>query len=436
MPSLLLFNYYFPPSGGPAVQRWVSLVEWLAQWGWTIHVVSPDPAVATYPSLDEVLARRVPTSVKIWRTDTSELFWVYKKWIGGGKVPGTVMADDAGDTWPKKAARFVRGNLLLPDPRRGWNAHAIAKGLELIAHERIDIIVTAGPPHSTHLIGLALQRKCKIPWIADLHDYWTNAMYIKPFYRTWPAQQIDRLYEREVLRKATAVLTHCQSSRAFFGRIRGRTVDIEVLTMGYDESLFEGENPTQQAFEVAYVGTMAGFYAVESVLDALVLLHRDRPDIPLRLCMVGVATPFVAQYLQARQAGHLLETTGYLSHAKAVRRMRQASVLWLVNPPTDNQAIHVPGKLYEYLAARKPVLNLAPADSEPAQLLEACAAGRTFERHQTTQMRDWLEHLADEWLRHHSNDLPDTGAYRQYARREEAHKLDRFLRQRLEKSNH
>ena len=202
MRKILLINYYFPPSGGPAVQRWLSLIRHLLDNQLLCYVISPDPQYATYPLLDLSLLEQVPSEVLVFRTQNAELFDFYKKWIGKGKIPANNLADEPNPTFLQKIARFVRGNFFLPDPRRAWNKFAYEKAKEIIRKENIELIITAGPPHSTHLVGHELQEKLGVKWIADLHDYWTDISYLDKFYRTRWANWIDRKYERQTLENA------------------------------------------------------------------------------------------------------------------------------------------------------------------------------------------------------------------------------------------
>ncbi len=200
--KILLLNYYWPPGGGPAVQRWLDITNYLSAYGIDTDVVTVDDKLATYPFRDETLMTRISPGTRIFRTGTSELFSIYKRFIGKGKVPANGLVDEPDPTFLQKAARFARGNFFLPDPRRGWNKHAYAQAAALIKTERIDVIFTAGPPHSTHLIGLKLKKHFPhIPWIADIHDYWTSDFL---FIKILP-DRYRRLFRQKAGKKSTAV---------------------------------------------------------------------------------------------------------------------------------------------------------------------------------------------------------------------------------------
>src|SRR5262249_39479639 len=158
---------------------------------------------------DETLLTRIAPSTRTFRTGTSELFGIYKRYIGKGKVPANGLVDEPDPTLLQKVARFARGNFFLPDPRKGWNKHAYDRAAALITSEKIDIVFTAGPPHSTHLVGLRLKKHFPhIRWIADIHDYWTEVSYLSKFYRTAIAGWVDARLEKKVLRSADRIMTH------------------------------------------------------------------------------------------------------------------------------------------------------------------------------------------------------------------------------------
>ncbi|RZJ61912.1 MAG: hypothetical protein EOO58_01245, partial [Hymenobacter sp.] len=181
---LLVITYYWPPSGGAGVQRCLKWVKYLPSLGVEPTVITVDPDQATYPVRDESLLREVPASVRVIHTATLEPFGSYQK-LTGRAVPHGGFANEGTPGFTQKAMRFVRGNLFIPDPRRGWNAYALAAVEKLLAQgATFDAVLTSSPPHSTQLIGLELQRKHGLRWLADLRDPWTDIYYTKDLHRT------------------------------------------------------------------------------------------------------------------------------------------------------------------------------------------------------------------------------------------------------------
>lgn len=425
--KILLLNYYWPPSGGPAVQRWLDITRYLSADGIQTDVVTVDEKLATYPFIDETLPARIDPSTRTFRTGTSELFGFYKRFIGKGKVPANGLVDEPHPTLLQKAARFARGNFFLPDPRKGWNKHAYDRAAALLASEKIDVVFTAGPPHSTHLIGLRLKKHFPhIRWIADIHDYWTEISYLSKFYRTAIASRFDRRLEKKVLLSADRIMTHCQSSKTLqCGKLAGRDCSkIFVHTMGFNEDLFRPRPPAKQAcFEIIYTGIMADHYEPDMLFRALQTAIRQRLDVPVKLKFVGSLAPTIRDRILELGLGPVLEELPYMPHARVVDQLYGATALFLINPKFGNEKIHVPGKIYEYLAVFKPIVSIAPHGSENEQIIGKMQAGQNFSRSEEAQLSQYLVELMDRWQHEATIDLPENPDIRVYGRRYEAERL-------------
>lgn len=426
--KILLINYYWPPCGGPAVQRWLDITNFLAQKDIQTCVVTIDEKVATFPSVDNSLKSRVHPTVKVATTQTGELFSVYKRYIGKGKVPSTAMADEPNPNFLQKAARFARGNFFLPDPRIGWNKYAFEKACELIEQEGIKVFFTAGPPHSTHLVGLSLRKKYPgIRWIADFHDYWTDVAYLKLFYRTAIAAFFDRKLERRVLNTADMVMTHCNSSKELLSsRItKGSKEKVFVHTMGFNETLFPFRQPEEQPFFlVSYVGMITSAYKPGPFFSAVKKATELVPDVPFKLRFVGAVDPAIKMLVEEAGIGPFVEEAGYLPHQEAILHLAKSSALLLVNPQSDKERIIVPGKLYEYLATFKPVISLSVRGSENEAILREWNAGQNFDRSDVEGMTAYIVRLMKEWKEKRNIDLPyNEGIYVKYGRKNEAFSL-------------
>jgi glycosyltransferase involved in cell wall biosynthesis len=426
--KVLIINYYWPPSGGPAVQRWLSIANHLVREGIHCSVLTVDENQAAYPVIDPQLSNRIDRRIEVYRTGTSELFWLYKQYAGGGKLPASGLVDESDPNWKQKIARFFRGNFFLPDPRRGWNKEALRRARQIIGEQKIDVIITAGPPHSTHLIGLALKERNSVHWIADFHDYWTDAFYLKKFYRTLPAQWIDKAYEKKVLKNADLILCHCQAARILFSsKVSSRDIKskIRVHTVGYEEELFPEVTPAPQPeFAITYTGSMPGYYDPRAFMEALRIVRGIKKEVPLVFRFVGLMSPKIREMISQYGLDELLEEVGYVSHLTSIDYLYKSSILFLINPRLGDERMIVPGKLYEYLAVRKPIIFLGPADSENARIITDCEAGQSFERHDAAGLASYLSELMDRWTEKKHVDLEnDNENYKKYGRERESRQL-------------
>ena len=158
MKKVLIITYYWPPSGGAGVQRWLKFVKYLPQFGIEPVVLTVDPEQAAYPVIDASLEKDVAENVRIYRTPCTDYFKFYRLFSGKKELPTGGISSDGKSSLKQKIMGFVRGNLLLPDPRRGWNGYAYRKAVQLIREHGIETVVTTSPPHSTQLIGLKLKK--------------------------------------------------------------------------------------------------------------------------------------------------------------------------------------------------------------------------------------------------------------------------------------
>jgi glycosyltransferase involved in cell wall biosynthesis len=400
--KILLLNYYWPPCGGPAVQRWLYIIKYLSELGFECHVLTVDPQKAYYQTLDYSLNSQIPRSTKVYHSKSRNFLGFYSKWFNKGQVPSPAIGEAKG--WKEKIARFIRGNFFLPDPRKGWNPYALSKALQIIKQNQIEVVFTAGPPHSTHLVGMALKKQTSVFWVADLHDYWTNIAYLENFYRTSLAEWIDNRLERSVLLNSDAVMTHCESSKRYFSQKHGLSLEkIRVHSIGFDEELFEAAKsvkprPAQPKTEfiIAYTGTIAGFYGADAIFAAMSLAKKNWISTKIKLVLVGKTDYAIQSMPKKYDLETEVEFLGYKSHRESVEVLLQSHALFLVNPICEAERIHVPGKLYEYLAAQKPIINLAPLDSEVAQIILDCKAGKTFLRSQIQEIANYLIELAQQ----------------------------------------
>jgi len=430
--NILIINYYWPPSGGPVVQRWLSFCKTLPEFGIEPIVLTVDDKKATYPSTDNSLLKSIPKDLKVLKTDTAELFWLYKGTVGKGNVPAAAFANESNPTFMQKLARFVRGNLFIPDPRKGWNKFAIAKARELVKEFDIKCVVTAGPPHSTHLIGLALKKEFGINWIADFHDVWTDVIYYDKFYHTPYAKKKDAGYEREVLETADKILT---VGRGYKSKLLSKSNQIkdskiEIISMGYDEKSFTvNSNPSKDEFIITYTGTIADYYSPEVFLEALKNVKEKNPDVKYKLRFVGILSEGIKNKINELGLNENLEDIGYVSHSESIKYLMSSTILLLINPVVSNEDMVIPGKVYEYLAAKKPIINITRKESDLARIISEAKAGETFERSMQTELTSYLLTLTDKWKQNPNIDLQTDNSYQKFSRHYEAEELGRIIKE-------
>ena len=426
---LLVITYYWPPSGGAGVQRCLKFVKHLGHFQVEATVITVDPAQATYPVLDESLLAEVPPTVRVIRTGTTEPFESYKK-LTGRAVPYGGFANEGKPGLLQQALRFVRGNLFIPDPRRGWNRHALAAVEQLLAAgEHFDAVLTSSPPHSTQLIGLELKKRHGLRWLADLRDPWTDIYYYKDLHHTPLAAWLDARYERQVLTQADAVLvTSPETKRLFLAKLPALpATKFHVLPNGYDESDFRQSSaaPTD-CLRITHTGTITELYRIEQLLKAVATCAAAHPEVPLRLRFVGQVSAELRGQIERAGLSPITEFIPFVPHDKSVEYLLESSVLLMAIPDVPRNFGILPGKVFEYLAANKPILCVGPTGSDADNLLQECGAGQALPYQDAALMLDTLETLVAQWRINSNLDLPAV-SHTRYSRRALAGELSKIM---------
>ena len=420
--QLLLITYYWPPSGGAGVQRCLQFARHLPAWGIQPTVLTVDPARAAYPVRDDSLLAAVPPELPVVRTATTEPFGVYQRVSGTETIPYGGFANVSRTSRKQQLFKFLRGNLFIPDPRRGWNRHAIAAATRLLATGEFAGFLTSSPPHSTQLIGLELKKRVPhLRWLADLRDPWTDIYYYHEFRHLPPARWLDARYERRVVAGCDRLITTSAHTGALLlSKAPDAPADkLRVIPNGYDEADFAGRisRPPTDALRLLHAGTITEAYRLEAgFLPALAAVRARFGGVPWRLRFVGKVSAALLAQVQAAGLGDILEVQAYVPHHESVGELLAASALLLAIPDVPHNAGVLPGKLFEYLAARKPIVSVGPPDSEASPILTAAGAGPVLAYADEAGFTERFTTLAQQWLSTGPNlDLP-TGPERPWTR--------------------
>ena len=378
---ILVATYYWPPAGGPGVQRWLKMAQALKQLGHDVEVLTVDPAYATYPLRDESLIVEAE-GITVHSTRARDWFGTYQKLTRRKEVPFSGFANQAGKPGPiQRVSRWVRGNLFIPDPRRGWNRYAVTEALKQHALKPYDLVVTSGPPHSTHLIGLELQRR-GLRWWADFRDPWTDIYYYRMFYPSAWARRRDAELERSVLERAERVLTVSDDlKRLLASKLNGDSGKFVVVPNGYDPADFEAnaQVPNNPVRTLVYTGTLTLDYPLEALYTALRTYCRAHGS--LKLVFAGRPAQEAKDALEAltRELPLSVEFKGYLPHVESVALLQGADALLLLIPELPNNRGILTGKLFEYLGSGRPIWGFGPVDGDANAIVRETHAGGLYE---------------------------------------------------------
>jgi len=379
--KVLFITYYFPPSGGPGVQRILRFLNTLPDLGWQPVVLTVENG--DYPVLDTSLQAKIPTGVEVCRTYIPEPYRLYRKFThreAGTAVDLSALSvsDRAHVSFKERVALFLRNWLFIPDARAGWLPFALRAGLRVVKQHKIDLIFSSAPPNTVHLVGYWLRQLTSTPWVADFRDPWFK--YLVPERRGLIPRKLDAALGRWVVRHADRLIFVCDGVRremlqAFPEGFGGRET---IITNGYNQADFAGlVAETQTHFTLTYVGSFFSRYDLSALIQALDHLVSTRPDFSedFRLVFCGTVETSVRERLEASRFSHNLEFLGYQDHKTTLTKMVSSTLLLLYIMDTVEGRNIPTSKLFEYLGARRPILALAPEESDAGRILQKTGAG-------------------------------------------------------------
>ncbi len=434
MKRVLIISYYWPPTGGSGVQRWVKFAKYLPAQGWQPVVYTPlNPERLAE---DSSLLGDIPACAEILRTPIREPYALYRRLFGGGGAADKREVNPVSRSrggWKKKLSLFLRGNLFVPDPRAGWVRPSVRFLLNYLEEHPVDAIVTTGPPQSMHLIGRdlcrALRRAGKPcpPWYADFRDPWTRMFYFKHLaLLPWNRRRHEKM-EQSVLDEATRVISVSPPVRDDFQR--ATSTPVELITNGFDPADFPAlaSGPSQEYFTLVHTGLFA---ADGNPLNLWSVLSRmcgedARFRECLRIRLAGKVDGEIVAAILAAGLGEQLENLGYLPHTAVTTEQQSAAVLLLPLRREPEYAAVLPGKIFEYLAARRPVLGIGQSDGAAAKVLRDAGAGEMYDWDETAPLHAFIKREWQRWLEGDNSPLP--GAADKYARPELTRQLVALL---------
>ena len=377
--KVLIITYYWPPAGGSGVQRWLKFVKYLTQFGIEPIVYTVDNP--NYAIKDETLQSEVPASVKIVKqpikepNDILNFFGKKNKKTSAGFL-------NTNPTFFGRILHYVRANYFIPDARKYWikpSAHYLPNYLK---KNPVDVVITTGPPHSLHLIGLELQKKrfrdSGIKWIADFRDPWTDIDYFHQLPLTQKAIQKHHQLEQEVIKSADCVLVVGKTMKENFSKFNK---NIEVITNGYDGELNMDSGALDKKFTLVHIGLVNADRNPRVFLKVLSELIHENPSfaIDLQLTFVGKLSNEVIESIEENNLNCNTKIVKYLPHNEVVKFQNKAQVLLLLVNDVPSAKGIITGKLFEYLQAQRPILAIAPTNGDLAEIISNTNSGVTID---------------------------------------------------------
>jgi galactitol-specific phosphotransferase system IIB component len=384
--KVLIITYYWIPSGGPGVQRWLKFVKYLPDFG--VEPVVYIPENPTYPIIDRNLKENF-SNLSVLKHKIKEPYSfasVFSK-KKTQKISSGIIPKKKNQSFLERMLLYIRGNFFIPDARVLWVRPSIKFLEKYIQENGIETIITTGPPHSLHLIGLGLQKKLNVKWIADFRDPWTSIVYHKDLKLSAKSDKKHKELEKEVLQSATQIIVTSPSTKAEFEQITSKP--ITVITNGYDVEKIEKQT-LDAKFSLAHIGSFLSERNPRILWKALSEIIKENKDFSddFELKLIGIVSEEVLDTIKEFKLESYIKNLGYLSHIKSVEEQRKSQVLLLIESDSDQTKAIIPGKLFEYMVSNRPILAIANDASDIKDIIVSTNTGVFFDYSEKERLKE------------------------------------------------
>lgn len=379
--KILIITYYFPPAGGPGVQRWLKFVKYLPDYGFQPIVYIPENP--TYPIIDEALLPEISEKAIILKQKIFEPYQIASLFSRSKtkKISSGIIPNKKKQTFLEQILLWIRGNLFIPDARVFWVKPSVKYLEKYILENNIKTIITSGPPHSLHMIGLELRQNLNLLWIADFRDPWTSIGYHKALKLSASASKKHIDLEKKVLNTADNIIVTSKTTKSEFRAITNKP--IAVITNGFDDETIS-ENTSvilDSKFSLAHIGSFLSDRNPEILWRSISELVVEIPNFSnhLELKLIGQVSQEVLDSILEFHLAGFVNNLGYVSHQEAILQQQTSQVLLLIEINSNETKSIIPGKLFEYMASRRPIIGIGPKDSDFEEILKETRTGLFFD---------------------------------------------------------
>lgn len=372
--KVLIITYYWPPAGGPGVQRWLKFVKYLPDFG--IEPIVYIPENPTYPLIDEGLLKEVNPGVTILKQKIVEPYgWASafsKK--NTKKISSGIIPNKKKQSFLQRIMLWVRGNLFIPDARVLWVKPSVNYLSKYIKEQGVDTIITTGPPHSLHLIGLRLKELHNVKWIADFRDPWTTIGYHSALKLTASSAKRHKDLEKKVLNNADSILVTSPTTKTDFQALTNKPIN--VITNGYDVEIV-AKQPLDEKFTLAHIGSFLSERNPKMLWESIAELLKENAEFSnfFQLKLIGAVSNEVLESIQNAGLSGFINNLGYIPHSEAVAEQRKSQVLLMVEIDSPDTRCIIPGKLFEYMVSERPILAIGPERADFATIIQSTNTG-------------------------------------------------------------
>lgn len=388
MKRALIITYYWPPAGGPGVQRWLKFVTYFKEFGIEPVVFIPDNP--HYPLQDKSIVSEISDGIEIIRFPIKEpyrLAKIFSKKKTNQVSSGIITSKK--QSFLERMLLWIRGNFFIPDARIGWVKPSVAFLNKYLSENKIDVVITSGPPHSLHLIGMALKENKGVKWLADFRDPWTTIHYHNSLRLNNTSKKKHLELESKVLNYADFVVVTSKNTKLEFQEIT--KTPIEVITNGYDISEKIISIP-DVSFSLVHIGSLLSDRNPEVLWKVLSELIIEDPSFAkdLNIKLAGALSDDILFSIKKAGLKENCNVLGYVSHQQAIQLQHNAQILLLVEMDRPETKAIIPGKLFEYLAAERPIIAMGPCGSDVETIIEETNSGKYFGYSEEEKLKDQI----------------------------------------------
>ncbi|SUZ47222.1 uncharacterized protein METZ01_LOCUS76 [marine metagenome] len=421
--KILIITYYWPPAGGSGVQRWMYFSKYLSQFNFQPIILSVNPTYASYSSIDKSLENGV-SNIESYKTFSLEPLKFYSLFKSNKGIPQSII--------PKKTIfdnflAFIRLNFFIPDARIGWNPFALKKALKIVRDQKIKYIITTGPPHSTHLIGLKVKNITGVKWLADFRDPWQEIFYLKNFFRFNYIKKLDLRLEKKVLSSANAIITTV--GEKYHNILKNKILvnqNLFSIYNGYDKKEFDKVKSTRpDYFNIVFTGVLSENNNYEIFLKAIKTLDPIKNNLNIKFNLAGNIDNHIIDLFSKFVS---TKSAGYLSHNQAISFMKSSHLLVNFNYKGTNKPDMISGKLIEYLASGSPIVNISHLNSESEFLISLSEDSVTASEHDIDKIVGYISKSYNTWLKGEFKEKIPNNIY-EYSRLNLTKRLANILRE-------
>ena len=395
--KILIITYYFPPAGGPGVQRWLKFVKYLPDFG--IQPIVYIPENPTYPIIDENLVSEISEKAIILKHKIFEPYQIASFFSSSKtkKISSGIIPNQKKQSFLEKSLLWIRGNLFIPDARVFWVKPSVKFLEKYILEHKIDTIITSGPPHSLHLIGLELKRKLNLNWIADFRDPWTTIGYHKALKLSNFTEKKHKKLEQKVLNAADTIIVTSKTTKQEFQSLTNKP--IEVITNGFDVENVEKQTMDSK-FSLAHIGSFLSDRNPEILWESLSELINEIPDFHknLEIKLIGKISQEVLDTISEFKLNNFLNNLGYVSHSEAIAQQRKSQVLLLIEINSSETKSIIPGKLFEYMVSERPIIGIGPKGSDFQEIITSTNSGGFFDYSEKDKLKSVILDFYNQFL--------------------------------------